>query len=277
MEISMAKRRKGEQRQGTCIYCGVKGPIEDDHVFPRQWFLVKDPQMITVPACRGCQEFKALGDDDLLVAACISYRDGDHPDLLRHIEKIARHPRKAKWLKRAMAEALSVPETNDAGGLMGYGLAIPFNFHRIEKTLPMMIRGLFYTEKIRDRMLPISTSVDAYLIPEEGRAEYVRRMTAIRRDEPRFKGNTIAWWVPFFPDDADDDTSAFLVCVFDKFVIQGTTGQLAERMIKLRSLDADAKPQVEGLGDSIAEAAEAGAMRGIVLADERDQVQSNSI
>ena len=34
----MRKRRKAKQKQGTCVYCGKRGPITKDHVPPKSFF-----------------------------------------------------------------------------------------------------------------------------------------------------------------------------------------------------------------------------------------------
>lgn len=58
-------RRKGEQRQNLCVYCGKAGLITDDHVFPKAIFRQLDNEMITVPACFLCNQTKSLDDCDL--------------------------------------------------------------------------------------------------------------------------------------------------------------------------------------------------------------------
>ena len=50
----MTKKKKGEQKQGTCVYCGTEGPITDEHVFPEVIFHELDDNMVIVPACDAC-------------------------------------------------------------------------------------------------------------------------------------------------------------------------------------------------------------------------------
>lgn len=43
----------------VCIYCGVIGACEAEHVFPKSWYPDTTPrgvQRLTVPACRGCNK-----------------------------------------------------------------------------------------------------------------------------------------------------------------------------------------------------------------------------
>lgn len=84
------KRKKGEQRQGVCVYCGREGPITRDHVFPQAIFLVLDKEMITVPVCESCQQVKSLGDRDLQVFANVDVWGGQHPDAPMMLKKSSR-------------------------------------------------------------------------------------------------------------------------------------------------------------------------------------------
>jgi 5-methylcytosine-specific restriction endonuclease McrA len=61
--IGSTRERPKRQRSGECVYCGVIGPVTDDHVPPRSFFPATAPKnLITVPSCAACNQ--GFGKDD---------------------------------------------------------------------------------------------------------------------------------------------------------------------------------------------------------------------
>jgi len=53
----MAKRRKNETEDRSCVYCGSAVQLTREHVFPKNLFLPPKPKnLVTVPACKSCNE-----------------------------------------------------------------------------------------------------------------------------------------------------------------------------------------------------------------------------
>jgi len=224
--LGQRKRRKGEQKQGTCVYCGKFGDITDDHVFPRNLFLVKDDQMVTVPACDRCQQIKELGDRDLWIFSTLDMGGSQHPDMLEQLVKIYEYnERTAAWLERSFAEAEEVPLVTQAGLLIGTGLTFPFNQQRMLRTVGMMVRGAYYKET--KHILPPETPVHAQYIPFHHTSSVLGQFGAIRQKDPVVKGNHIAFWSPYFPVDSDPVTSGWVFNFNDWVTFLGTSGNLA--------------------------------------------------
>src|SRR5688572_9395897 len=102
----MGKRRRGLQREGTCVYCGAVGPITKDHVIPRSLFKDRDRLMITVPSCGPCNRKKATGEPHLRLYVNSHHGGSQHPDAIWHIEQlVARSPVSRDMMERMLLEA----------------------------------------------------------------------------------------------------------------------------------------------------------------------------
>ncbi len=68
----MRKAAKGRQRpsvRGVCTYCGRAREITDDHVPPQNMFpSPRPPDLITVPACRRCNQGFSMEDEYFRIA-----------------------------------------------------------------------------------------------------------------------------------------------------------------------------------------------------------------
>jgi hypothetical protein len=130
----MMTRKKREQRQGTCVYCGAVGPITSDHVFPELLFEQLDPHMVTVPACKPCNALKRGADEDLGLYVALDIGGSRRPYALALARKLISHERNSRrrrWLARAMAEAVDVDLERDNGIIVGRVARGEFNSDRI--------------------------------------------------------------------------------------------------------------------------------------------------
>jgi hypothetical protein len=138
------KPPRWERGKSVCAYCGVNVATTGDHVFAQTLFLVKDEQMITVPACGDCQHTKGLGDRDLWIHCTLDVGGSQHEDAIAHLERIAEDEPTRRWLTKAIAEAEEVIYVDDDDHEIGRGIAISFNKDRMLKTLDLMVRGLYF-------------------------------------------------------------------------------------------------------------------------------------
>lgn len=186
--------------------------------------------MLVVPACQVCQGIKGLGDSDLPMFVNLDILGGYHPDSWHHIEKIVGRGEKTQdWLKESLATAVDIGRTvTDLGTVLPGGVEIPYNFERVMTTMGMIVRGLYFDEK--KRMLPVESPVEVELVPWYKAEDVVRRLSSVRVHPPVFKGNNVAWYIPFLPVDVPDDSSAWLICFNNGVVFLGFTGfQASER------------------------------------------------
>jgi hypothetical protein len=224
----MSKRRKkGEQRQGTCVYCGKEGPITDDHVFPQVIFLVLDEQMVTVPACAECQQIKSLGDRDLRNFVIMDIGGSQHPDAVQMAERMLKESnvRLRTWLRKQLDSAKDVDLVTDTGVIVGKAIEFPFNTDRIMVAQEMTVRGLYYHDK--GEMLPPDCPIDVQHIPWHAAPEFIQRMSAATSIRPKVKGKNTAWWSSHPLEGFPDDTTAWFICYNNWVLFFGTTGDAA--------------------------------------------------
>ena len=61
-----------------CTYC-EKDAATADHVPPKLLFVKPRPQLVTVPACRGCNQTASLDDEYFRAAITLEEKAGQHP------------------------------------------------------------------------------------------------------------------------------------------------------------------------------------------------------
>lgn len=222
------KRRKGQQRTGICTYCGAEGPITMDHIFPRALFLVKDQDMLTVPACEPCNQLKSAGDSDLQLLVNLDIWGSQHEDSAKLIESvILRHPEKARRIEEALSQSRDVPLVTETGITLSYAVEIPFDPTNILVTVEMMVKGLYFKEK--NSRLSSEVPLEVLAVPWNLAPEQLARLGSIRQRNPIVKGKNVAWWVPYLPHDADEVSTAWIICFNDGVAFVCVTGSLAEK------------------------------------------------
>ena len=226
----MSKRKKHEQREGTCVYCGKDGPITREHVFAERLFEVLDPQMVTVPACEPCNTKKELGDKDLDIYITGHIGGSQHPDAVAHARRIIEHAnnRTKRWLRKSLREATPVDLVTDEGIVVDQAIEFPFNDERIIKALEMSIRGLHYYET--ETMLPVGYPVFVREISWSEAVTYVTELSKLVPVTPTVKGNHVVWWQSFGVSDMPLETKSWIICFNNWVVYDGSTGELAVRL-----------------------------------------------
>lgn len=241
------KRKKGEQRKGGCIYCGSEGPITRDHVFPQAIFLELDKEMITVPACKSCQQIKSLGDRDLRLFTTIDVWGGEHPDAPMMLEKILekQNDRFENWMVRQLVQAVDVDLVTDDGIIVGTISTFEFNTDRIDVAQEMTVRGLFFHEY--GLTLPVECPVDVQHVPWNAAPALVSDLDKAAPSSIKSKGNTTVWWKHnTFVGGAPTDT-VWQICYNNGVLFLISTGQIAVRIRELREAN-QAKRQEQGQG-----------------------------
>lgn len=226
----MGKRKKGEQRTGTCVYCGAEGPVTKEHVFARRLFEVKDDEMLTVPACQPCNTKKELGDRDLDLYVTMHIGGSQHPDAMAHAERLLEktNNRTKRWLRRSLEGATEIDLVTWDGIVLDGGIEFPFDTSRIIWSLEQTIRGLhFHETKI---ILPPTCSVFVEEIPWSNAPEFAHTRSQQVPFRPQGKGHAVAWWQSFELEDMPVETQSWLICFNNWVLFHGVTGELANRV-----------------------------------------------
>ena len=241
-------RKKGEQAQGTCVYCGTEGPITDDHVFPEVIFLALDEQMVTVPACDKGRQIKSLGDRDLRNYILMDVGGSTHPDAIDMAARMLKESnvRLRNWVRKQIDTAKEVEFVTDTGVIVSKGIEFDFNMDRIMVAQEMVVRGLHYHEK--SEILSPDCPVDVQHIPWQHAPKFVQGISAKTRLNPKIKGKNVAWWTSNPMDGYPADSSGWFVCYNGWVLFLGTTGDaalLVQRLRAERTTDAQDPDEIE--------------------------------
>jgi hypothetical protein len=149
-------RKKKKLDIGECVHCGEVGPVTMDHVPPKNLFNHPRPSdLVTVPACKGCNE-RASKDDEVFRNLLVTRADvGDHPAANRVLsvvmESLARP--QAAGLRRAFTSSLMRVDLFSPGGIyLGTRAGYRVDLKRINRVARRTVTGLFF--KRTGRRLP---------------------------------------------------------------------------------------------------------------------------
>jgi hypothetical protein len=127
-----------------CVYCGRKElRLTKDHVPPKCLFLRPRPQLITVPACHGCNDSFKLDYEyfRIAVTAEAAYRDETATELWSN--RIA--PRMGQGLRRTLLANMRPVEMRSSAGLIQErAIGIPYERRRIDRVVERIVRGLLW-------------------------------------------------------------------------------------------------------------------------------------
>ena len=224
----MTRRRKGVQKRGVCVYCGVEAEMTDDHVFPKSLFLVKDPLMITVPSCRACQKIKQKGDEYLREFVNSELAGSEHPDANEHLQRIARAAsRNQTDFGRRFMEGFD-DDLIENGVNYGPIYRVPAgDILPLETTLRLVVRGLHFTDT--KSMLPQDTAIEVSYIHPLRREHLFESFSRFPATNVQMKGNNIAGWAAFRPPGAKPDSAVYILEFNGAVNFLCSTGSFAEK------------------------------------------------
>jgi hypothetical protein len=148
-----------------CIYCQKNRAATSDHVPPKKFYgTPPPPNLITVPACHGCNG--GFGADDeyflnlALDWAASSTKDGEKVAASR-LRSMKSKPKSKDW--RSVFETLKPAEARSpAGVFLGHSLSIQLDGVRLARTVNRIIRGLYF--RVTKVPLPVDGRVGSYLL-----------------------------------------------------------------------------------------------------------------
>src|SRR4051812_46176330 len=107
--MTIATQPRWKKGESLCAYCDVNVGTTSDHVLPETLFIVKDLQMITVPACEPCQQAKRRGERDLRNYCTLHPGSVGHENVVEHARRMVEsNPETRAWLERILASEKEV-------------------------------------------------------------------------------------------------------------------------------------------------------------------------
>jgi hypothetical protein len=225
----MPPRRRIE---GICPYCGRTKRLTGEHVIPDTLFRVADPNMAVVYICHQCNNGMSAGIRDLRNLLALHLGSSSHPDIEHHLLAMYETNENTRnWIKRTIENAEPVDYVSDEGVILGTVLRFDFHKERALRALTQVVRGLYLVET--GGKLGIDTRISVAEIFLGAAPTFVQNLTRYQHGEPVHKGNDVVTWVPFTEvDDADPESSAWILIFFSGVCFVGGTGSLAKSIAK---------------------------------------------
>jgi hypothetical protein len=132
-------------RKQPCIYCGKRNGDTDDHVPPRSIFPRPRPgNLVTVPACRECNE--GFSDSDDLFALFVCLQAGmEGPRQLALHAKVKRGVQKNQRFQRLIrAASPDIPLLGRDGSIAELVRLIPWDSRFVKSSIERIVVGLAF-------------------------------------------------------------------------------------------------------------------------------------
>lgn len=145
-----------KEKKGICIYCNEVKELTKDHIPPQSFFHKPKPSnLITVPACRKCNNSFDLDDEYMYYIILMRHDVGEHKSGKLHLKKLERMFKKRNKLPFAKSIAKKTEEVDlytPSGIYLGKtGRYLP-DGERMQKFMKRITQGLYYYET--NRILP---------------------------------------------------------------------------------------------------------------------------
>lgn len=143
-----AMRKKGKNKSGHCVYCGLHKMLTRDHVIPQCLFTNPlPPNLITAPVCDDCNKEKGR-DDDFLRDFLASDMFGNQSPIANQIfhEKVLKSARRnsSELARVALTDFRIEPFYTTGSIYLSDVIAVPVDADRIERIMFRIVRGLYY-------------------------------------------------------------------------------------------------------------------------------------
>lgn len=197
---TQTKRKRGQQRTGTCVYCGHKGIVTRDHVVPSCLTPKGFPPLAIVNACRPCNEAKSSVEDDFRDYLSLCIQTDGHPERNRLTRAAVRSTmrnssplgRSAKWRWRRISLVQN--------GTLRDLILVPNDPDPIFECLEFIVKGLHF--HVTGSRLTPDCSVDIGMIGLNGPDATASMLAAMRMPPSRTLVATPdiltahVWWFP---------------------------------------------------------------------------------
>jgi hypothetical protein len=186
-----------------CVFCGAPATTRD-HVPPECLYpSPPPPNLITVPACEGCNHSFHLDDEWLRLALTVRESVKDNPDrnaVLPSVEASLNNPGGGGLRGAFQRDLTLLPRVSPSGLYMGLHPAYVADGARLDRMAKRIVKGLFY--RVKGHRLPddygvnalnLSRLDDASLAGTEFKSVALDFIAMLRRETPVAKGDTFAY------------------------------------------------------------------------------------
>jgi hypothetical protein len=222
------------EEQSLCVYCGIVPATTMDHVVPKCLFVPPLPSdMVTVPACKGCNQKKALNDPFLRDLLVMDLQCADFP-IAKGLRtgKVMRAAKKnrSEVVRSIVKNARPKPMYTNGGLYLGHYPSIPLDGDRMDEIFQTIVRGLYY--KLRLIRLPDNCVFEISRVDPLHIQEAIRDMEGIKAVGPLRIGEVFRCYVTYAID--NDHTTAWLLGFMGGFFLHVLTQTANEEKIVRR-------------------------------------------
>ena len=146
-----------KRRTKVCVYCGEAEGTSKDHVVPDCLFVdPKPPNLLTVPACLGCNNVEKSQDDTFLRDLLVVDIDNEHPIAKSLLATKVRRSvqRNLSEIAKFVVTAEERPRHDHEGFYLGKFPKAELPTGRVSRIMSRIVRGLYYCS--RRQILPRS-------------------------------------------------------------------------------------------------------------------------
>ena len=185
--------KKTKSRQ--CVYCGEIEATTKDHVIPKTLFTKPYPSnLITVPACLGCNNAKSLDDDflrDWLTVDLIGSQSPTAREIFdtKVMGSVARNS--SVVARTILSQRRTEPLFSKGGIYLGSYPTAPIDQERVSTMFHRVVRGLYYNA--RKQRLPGGYTVEVLrYLPHDFEAVLSEFYGKLHPNGPRTLGNVFS-------------------------------------------------------------------------------------
>jgi len=137
MKVPVSKKLKGK----LCVYCAIATATTDDHVFAREFFMLKDRHKLPkAPACGKCNGAKSKLEHYLTAVLPFAGRHEQAADNM--MQNVTRRLPKNRKLSKDIVSTMQPAWIREGSGLFLPTMTINFDSVKLEELLKLVARGL---------------------------------------------------------------------------------------------------------------------------------------
>jgi len=173
-----------------CTYCNMRRATTVDHVPPKNMFPSPRPvNLITVPACDGCNNKYAKDEEYFIASVMFTYAGGSDAGKLLWEQRLDRMYKKNRGIRSRMARTLERRSLRTPSGLyLGKRFVQTPDFARWDRVVEKIVRGL-YSFEYGSSILP-DTNIETIFISTDERYKVIveANMNSLNRGKRGWPG-----------------------------------------------------------------------------------------
>jgi len=218
-----------------CVFCGTVGPWTRDHVPPKNLFVPRPNDLVTVPACSVCNGGSSTDDEYFRVSFVVREDLEENPDITgpkqAFLQRLQRNESRA-FAASLRSELKNVERITPSGLYVDKKIAMELDDDRIKRIVQKTIKGLYANAagaRLPDRCrVPVWNFSDFEIaqlheLPESLKAGLI----LVTAQDKNTIGTQFAYW--FFRPNEQTCYSIWLVLFYNAVVFLGLTLPLDEQ------------------------------------------------